>query len=147
MVLWTARHLVNRHSRPGLSRHATTDGSCDAAMLLFKGVIVLLNSEPVWQGGFAAGYCQKMSEAASPHRQLVRICVCMSWSSSSVAWEGKSTQLCDQFWETASRQASQRCHVACTYAWQNAFHRFARCYERRATVVDASSTSSTRSSA
>jgi hypothetical protein len=24
-----------------------------------------------------------------------------------------------------------------THAWQNAFHRLARCYERRATVIDA----------
>jgi hypothetical protein len=28
-------------------------------------------------------------------------------------------------------------HVERTHAWQNAFHRLARCYERRATVIDA----------
>ncbi|MET8536818.1 IS5 family transposase [Streptomyces sp. NPDC005065] len=39
--------------------------------------------------------------------------------------------------EKAPIQASQRWHVERTHAWQNAFHRLARCYERRATVVDA----------
>jgi transposase len=34
--------------------------------------------------------------------------------------------------EKASIQASQRWHVERTHAWQNAFHRLARCYERRA---------------
>jgi transposase len=34
-------------------------------------------------------------------------------------------------------QASQRWHVERTHAWQNAFHRLARCYERRTTVIDA----------
>ncbi|MFJ9588747.1 IS5 family transposase [Streptomyces acidicola] len=34
-------------------------------------------------------------------------------------------------------QASRRWHVERTHAWQNAFHRLARCYERRATVIDA----------
>ncbi|MFD3648611.1 IS5 family transposase [Streptomyces cyaneofuscatus] len=34
-------------------------------------------------------------------------------------------------------QASQRWHVERTHAWQNAFHRLARCYERRATVINA----------
>jgi transposase len=34
-------------------------------------------------------------------------------------------------------QASQRWHVERTHAWQNAFHSLARCYERRATVIDA----------
>ncbi len=33
-------------------------------------------------------------------------------------------------------QASQRWHVERTHAWQNAFHRLARCYERRTTVID-----------
>ncbi|MDH6630366.1 hypothetical protein M2271_008226, partial [Streptomyces sp. LBL] len=28
-------------------------------------------------------------------------------------------------------------HVERTHAWQNAFHRLARCYERRVTVIDA----------
>ncbi|MFF4354091.1 IS5 family transposase [Streptomyces sp. NPDC001530] len=39
--------------------------------------------------------------------------------------------------EKAPIQASQRWHVERTHAWQNAFYRLARCYERRATVVDA----------
>ncbi|MGX4695337.1 transposase [Streptomyces sp. JNUCC 63] len=39
--------------------------------------------------------------------------------------------------EKASIQASRRWHVERTYAWQNAFHRRARCYERRAAVIDA----------
>ena len=39
--------------------------------------------------------------------------------------------------EKAPNQASRRWHIECTHAWQNAFHRLARCYERRVTVVDA----------
>ncbi|MEU9191046.1 IS5 family transposase [Streptomyces sp. NPDC048484] len=39
--------------------------------------------------------------------------------------------------EKAPIQARQRWHVERTHAWQNAFHRLARCYERRATVIDA----------
>jgi transposase len=39
--------------------------------------------------------------------------------------------------EKAPIQASRRWHVERTHAWQNAFHRLARCYERRATVIDA----------
>lgn len=39
--------------------------------------------------------------------------------------------------EKAPIQASQRWHVERTHAWQNAFHRLARCYERRLTVIDA----------
>ncbi|MEU6523626.1 IS5 family transposase [Streptomyces sp. NPDC046924] len=39
--------------------------------------------------------------------------------------------------EKAPIQASQRWHVERTHAWQNPFHRLVRCYERRATVVDA----------
>jgi transposase len=39
--------------------------------------------------------------------------------------------------EKAPIQASQRWHVERTHAWQNAFHRLARCYERRAPVVNA----------
>ncbi|MFF3934145.1 IS5 family transposase [Streptomyces hirsutus] len=39
--------------------------------------------------------------------------------------------------EKAPIQASQRWHVERTHAWQNAFHRLTRCYERRANVVDA----------
>lgn len=39
--------------------------------------------------------------------------------------------------EKAPIQASRRRHVERTHAWQNAFYRLARCYERRATVVDA----------
>jgi transposase len=39
--------------------------------------------------------------------------------------------------EKALIQASRRWHVERTHAWQNAFHRLARCYERRATVIDA----------
>ena len=39
--------------------------------------------------------------------------------------------------ETAPIQASHRWHVERTHAWQNAFHRIARCYERRAIVIDA----------
>lgn len=39
--------------------------------------------------------------------------------------------------DKAPIQASQRWHVERTHAWQNAFHRLARCYERRATVIDA----------
>lgn len=34
-------------------------------------------------------------------------------------------------------QAGQRWHVERTHAWQNAFHRLGRCYERRSTVVNA----------
>ncbi|MFJ9683979.1 IS5 family transposase [Streptomyces sp. NPDC101194] len=34
-------------------------------------------------------------------------------------------------------QATQRWHVERARAWQNAFHRLTRCYERRATVIDA----------
>jgi IS5 family transposase len=39
--------------------------------------------------------------------------------------------------EKAPIQASRRWHVERTHAWQNAFHRLARCFERRAVVVDA----------
>lgn len=39
--------------------------------------------------------------------------------------------------EKAPIQASQRWHVERTHAWQNAFHRLARCYERRAAVINA----------
>lgn len=39
--------------------------------------------------------------------------------------------------EKAPIQASRRWHVERTHAWQNAFHRLARCYERLATVIDA----------
>ncbi len=39
--------------------------------------------------------------------------------------------------EKAPIQASQRWHVERTHAWQNAFHRLARCHERRATVIHA----------
>jgi hypothetical protein len=35
-------------------------------------------------------------------------------------------------------QASQRCHVERTRAWQNAFNQLQRCYERREAVTDAS---------
>ncbi|AQW56024.1 transposase [Streptomyces hygroscopicus] len=38
--------------------------------------------------------------------------------------------------EKAPIQARQRWHVERTHAWQNAFHRLARCYERRVTVID-----------
>jgi hypothetical protein len=34
-------------------------------------------------------------------------------------------------------QASRRWHVERTHAWQNAFHRLARCHERRVTGIDA----------
>ncbi|MFE7046257.1 IS5/IS1182 family transposase, partial [Streptomyces atratus] len=34
-------------------------------------------------------------------------------------------------------QAGQRWHVERTHAWQNAFQRLARCYERRTTVINA----------
>ncbi|MFC8208239.1 MULTISPECIES: transposase [Streptomyces] len=44
-----------------------------------------------------------------------------------IARKGKKTPI----------QASQRWHVERTRAWQNAFHGLARCYERRATVIDA----------
>ncbi len=37
--------------------------------------------------------------------------------------------------EKAPIQASQRWPVERTHAWQNAFHRLARCHERRATVI------------
>lgn len=39
--------------------------------------------------------------------------------------------------EKAPIQAIRRWHVERTHAWQNAFHRLARCYERSATVIDA----------
>jgi transposase len=39
--------------------------------------------------------------------------------------------------EKAPIQASRRWHVERTHAWQNAFHRLARCYERRTSVIDA----------
>ncbi|MEE1743814.1 IS5 family transposase [Streptomyces sp. JV184] len=39
--------------------------------------------------------------------------------------------------EKAPNQVSDRWHVERTHAWQNAFHRLARCYERRATVANA----------
>jgi transposase len=39
--------------------------------------------------------------------------------------------------EKAPIQATRRWHVERTHAWQNAFHRLARCYERRVTVIDA----------
>jgi hypothetical protein len=38
--------------------------------------------------------------------------------------------------EKAPIQASRRWHVERIHAWQNAFHRLARCYERRATVIN-----------
>ncbi|MER8091688.1 IS5 family transposase [Streptomyces sp. NPDC087532] len=37
----------------------------------------------------------------------------------------------------APLQATQRWHVERTHAWQNAFHRLARCYERRTNVIEA----------
>jgi transposase len=39
--------------------------------------------------------------------------------------------------EKAPIQAGGRWHVERTHAWQNAFHRLARCHERRAKVIDA----------
>ncbi|MEU1407937.1 IS5 family transposase [Streptomyces sp. NPDC005728] len=39
--------------------------------------------------------------------------------------------------EKAPIQAGQRWHVERTHAWQSAFCRLARCYERRTTVIDA----------
>ncbi len=39
--------------------------------------------------------------------------------------------------EKAPIQASQRWHIERTHAWQNAFHRLARCYEPRTTVINA----------
>ncbi|SCF86706.1 Transposase DDE domain-containing protein [Streptomyces sp. Ncost-T10-10d] len=39
--------------------------------------------------------------------------------------------------EKAPIQAGERWHVERTHAWQNAFHRLACCYERRATVANA----------
>ncbi|MGA5453162.1 IS5 family transposase [Streptomyces umbrinus] len=39
--------------------------------------------------------------------------------------------------ENAPIQASRRWHVERTHVWQNAFHRLARCYERRVTVIGA----------
>ncbi|MFV5998537.1 IS5 family transposase [Streptomyces sp. NPDC056231] len=39
--------------------------------------------------------------------------------------------------EKAPIQAGRRWHVERTHAWQNAFHRLARCYEHRATIIDA----------
>ncbi|MFE9976943.1 IS5 family transposase [Streptomyces hirsutus] len=39
--------------------------------------------------------------------------------------------------EKAPIQASQRWHIERTHAWQNSFHRLARCYERRTIVIDA----------
>lgn len=39
--------------------------------------------------------------------------------------------------EKAPIQASRRWHVERTHAWQNAFHRLARCYEHRVTGIDA----------
>lgn len=39
--------------------------------------------------------------------------------------------------EKAPIQARQRWHAERTPAWQNVFSRLARCYERRATVIDA----------
>ena len=39
--------------------------------------------------------------------------------------------------EKAPLQATQRWHVERTHAWQNAFHRLARCYERRLHVINA----------
>ncbi|WP_344602356.1 IS5 family transposase [Streptomyces glaucus] len=44
-----------------------------------------------------------------------------------IAHEGEKTPI----------QASRRRHVERTHAWQNAFHRLARCFERRTTVIDA----------
>lgn len=35
-------------------------------------------------------------------------------------------------------QATQRWHIERTHAWQNAFHRLARCCERRIAVIEAS---------
>jgi transposase len=39
--------------------------------------------------------------------------------------------------EKAPIKAGQRWRVERTHAWQNSFRRLARCYERRATVIDA----------
>jgi transposase len=39
--------------------------------------------------------------------------------------------------EKAPIQASRRWHVERTHAWQNAFQRLARCYERPTTVINA----------
>ncbi|MFD7480848.1 IS5/IS1182 family transposase, partial [Streptomyces sp. NPDC059837] len=39
--------------------------------------------------------------------------------------------------EKAPIQAGRRWHVERTHAWQNAFHRLARCYERHVSVIDA----------
>lgn len=48
--------------------------------------------------------------------------------------------------EKAPLQATQRWHVEATHAWQNAFHRLARCYERVSTSSTPSLTSQTPSS-
>jgi transposase len=37
----------------------------------------------------------------------------------------------------APLQATQRWHIERTHVWQNAFHRLARCYERRRAVIEA----------
>uniref|UniRef100_UPI0038BB13A1 hypothetical protein n=1 Tax=Kitasatospora mediocidica TaxID=58352 RepID=UPI0038BB13A1 len=34
-------------------------------------------------------------------------------------------------------QATHRWHIERTHAWQNAFHRLTRCYERRTRVIEA----------
>ncbi|MDH6577324.1 hypothetical protein P3T29_002980 [Kitasatospora sp. MAP5-34] len=39
--------------------------------------------------------------------------------------------------EKAPIQAGERWHVEWTHAWQNAFHRLVRCFERRAVVMEA----------
>jgi transposase len=39
--------------------------------------------------------------------------------------------------EKAPIQATRRWHIERTHAWQNAFHRLARCYERRTAVIEA----------
>ncbi|GGJ56004.1 transposase [Streptomyces brasiliensis] len=44
-----------------------------------------------------------------------------------IAWTGAKAPV----------QATQRWHVERTHAWQNAFHRLARCYERRVSVIEA----------
>ncbi|MGK4578534.1 IS5 family transposase [Kitasatospora sp. HPMI-4] len=49
-------------------------------------------------------------------------------------------KLCGQIARKGTKapvQATRRWHVERTHAWQNAFHRLARCYERRTSVIEA----------
>ena len=73
------------------------------------------------------GYLEGFGVTLRQHRLFGGKRYTRRYSGGRIARKGKKTPI----------QASQRWHVERTRAWQNAFHGLARCYERRATVIDA----------